>query len=358
MEERKTRLPFRHLTWTDRLKMEKLLKEGHSTREIAQALHTTVQTINREKKRGETVQMDSELNIRTVYLADTADRKYRENLRAKGPELKIGNNRELADFLEKKITEEKFSPEAALAAAKREGKMKTTSICVNTLYSYIRKGVFLSLSMKDCPQGGKKKVKKQGVRRAKKAPNGDSIEQRPKEVDTRETFGHWEMDTVVSAKDTSLKRLLVLSERKTKQEIIELMMNGETSSVIKAINRIERKLGRQNFKKIFQTITVDNGTEFADCDGIQKGRGRTERTHLYYCHPYRSGERGLNENSNRLIRRHWPKGTSFEKITESQVKAVQEWINNYPRGALNHDCSNDRFIKELAAMGIEWPPAA
>ena len=357
MEEKGKRLPFRHLTWTDRLCMEKLIKQGRSSREIANALHVHVSTVNREKKRGLTTQMDSELRVKDVYIAETAERKYRENLKAKGADLKIGNDRELADYLEKKIREDKFSPEAALAEARREGKMERTSISKWTLYSYIHKGVFLSLTMKDCPQGGMRKVKYKKVKRAKRPPSGDSIEQRPTEVDTKETFGHWEMDTVVSAKDTSLKRLLVLSERKTKQEIIVLMNNGEAANVVAAINRIETKLGREDFKKIFRTITVDNGVEFVDCDGIQKGDGEDERTHVYYCHPYRSGERGLNENTNRLIRRHWPKGTSFEGITEAQVQVVEDWINDYPRGILEHDHSRDRFTRELKALGIAWPAA-
>jgi len=357
MEEKRKRMPFRHLTWTDRLCMEKMIKHGYSSQEIANTLRVHVSTVNREKKRGLTMQMDSELRVKDVYIAETAERKYRENLKAKGADLKIGNDRELADYLEKKIREDKFSPEAALAEARREGKMERTSISKWTLYSYIHKGVFLSLTMKDCPQGGVQKIKYKKVKRAKRPPKGDSIEKRPAEVDTRETFGHWEMDTVVSAKDTSLKRLLVLSERKTKQEIIVLINNGEAASVVAAINRIESKLGREHFKKIFRTITVDNGLEFADCDGIQKGNGEDERTHIYYCHPYRSGERGLNENTNRLIRRHWPKGTSFEAITETQVQRVEDWINNYPRGILNHDHSRDWFDRELKALGIAWPAA-
>lgn len=354
MEERKTRLPFRHLTWTDRLKIEKMLKEKRSAKEIANALHVHLATVYREIKRGKTKQLDTELLEVYVYAADTAERKYRESLKAKGPGLKIGNDRELANYLENKMTEDKYSPEAALAEARKEGKMKRTSISKPTLYSYIHKGIFLSLTMKDLPQGGKIKTKYQRLHRAKRAPKGDSIERRPKDVDTREEFGHWEMDTVVSAKSPTTKRLLVLSERKTRYELIFLMKNGEAASVVKAINRIERQLGRENFKKIFRTITVDNGTEFADCDGIQKGRGKTERTHLYYCHPYSSYERGLNEGNNKLIRRFYPKGTSFKALTEKDIKKLEEWINNYPRKVIDYDSSAERFRAELGEMDIEW----
>ena len=354
MEEKKKRMPFRQLTWTDRLKMEKMLKERYSYKDIAKALHVHLSTIYREKERGMTKQMDSELREIYVYTADMADRKYRENLKAKGPELKIGNDRELADYLEQKMTDEKYSPEAALAAAKKEGKMTRTSISKPTLYSYIHKGVFLSLSMKDLPQGGKVKIKHKRVQRAKRAPKGDSIEKRPMEINKKEEFGHWEMDTVISAKSATTKRLLVLSERKTRHELIFLMKNGEAASVVRTMNRLERKLGRENFKKIFRTITVDNGVEFQDCDGIQIGRGKDERTHLYFCHPYSSFERGLNEGNNRLIRRFLPKGTSFKKVTDKDVKEIENWINRYPRKVINYDSSAERFQAELEMLGIEW----
>jgi len=354
MEEKRKRMPFRQLTWTDRLRLEKLLKEGHKPQQIANILHVHQSTVYREIKRGRTKQLDTQLREVYVYTADMADKKYRESLKAKGPGLKIGNDRELADYLEKKMTDEKYSPEAALAEAKKEGKMEQTSISKPTLYSYIHKGIFLSLTMKDLPQGGKVKTKYQRLTRAKKAPKGDSIEQRPKEVDTKEEFGHWEMDTVVSAKNTGTKRLLVLSERKTRQELIILMKNGEADSVVRAINRIERKIGRENFKKVFKTITVDNGVEFSDCDGIQKGNRKSERTHLYYCHPYSSYERGLNEGNNKLIRRFFPKGTSFKTLTEKDVKKLEEWINKYPRKVLDYDSSGERFRAELEVLGIAW----
>ena len=357
MKEKKGRLPFRQLTWTDRLRLEKLLKEGHKPQEIANTLHVHNSTIYREIKRGQTKQLDTHLREIYVYTADMADRKYRENLKAKGPQLKIGKDHELANYLEEKMTDSatfRFSPCQGLAEAKKEGKMERTSISKPTLYSYIHKGVFLNLTMKDLPQGGKVKTKYQRLTRAKRAPKGDSIEQRPKEVNTKEEFGHWEMDTVVSAKNTGTKRLLVLSERKTRHELIILMKNGEAESVVKAINRIERKLGRENFKKVFRTITVDNGTEFSDCDGIQKGNRKSERTHLYYCHPFSSYERGLNEGNNKLIRRFYPKGTSFKTLTEKDVKKIEDWINKYPRKVLNYDSSAERFLAELEELGIEW----
>ena len=187
---------FSHLTETNRYKIEQMIKEGYSTRQIAAALHVHVSTINREKKRGLCIQRDTELREREVYCADVAQRKYEENLRAKGPDLKIANNRKLANYLEDLIVDKKYSPDAALALAKEEGVTGETSICRVTLYSYIDKGVFLRLSNKDLPVKGTRKNTYHKVVRMAKAPRGDSIEERPEEILTRADFGHWEMDSV------------------------------------------------------------------------------------------------------------------------------------------------------------------
>ena len=86
---------FSHLKWKDRLKIEKMLKEKKSKSEIARTLRVDYTTVMREIKRGLTVQRDTNLVDREAYCAETAKRKYRENLRAKGPDIKPGNDHEL-----------------------------------------------------------------------------------------------------------------------------------------------------------------------------------------------------------------------------------------------------------------------
>ena len=154
-----------------------------------------------------------------------------------------------------------------------------------------------------------------------RAPKGESIENRPQEINDRETFGHWEMDCVEGKKKTK-EALLVLSERLTRQEIIIKMPDKTAASVVKALNRLERKYGRR-FPQVFKSITVDNGSEFADCAGIEKsifGRGKRQRTTVYYCHPYSAYERGTNENINKMIRRFLPKGTDFRQVSVEYVE--------------------------------------
>ena len=99
------------------------------------------------------------------------------------------------------------------------------------------------------------------------------------------------------------------------------------------------------FKTIFKTITVDNGTEFSNVDGLEKSvyAKNNKRTKLYYCHPYCSCERGTNERINREIRRLLPKGTDLSKVSKERVKEVETWVNNYPRQVLGFLTSGELF---------------
>ena len=149
--------------------------------------------------------------------------------------------------------------------------------------------------------------------------------------------------TVVGKKRTKA-RLLVLSERVTRREIIIRIKDGRAETVVAALDRLERIYGAA-FYEIFKTITVDNGSEFADADGIERSARRKDakRTTVYYCHAYSSCERGTNENINRMIRRQFPKGTDFDKVTAADVKRVETWLNDYPREILGFMSSAEAF---------------
>ena len=86
---------------------------------------------------------------------------------------------------------------------------------------------------------------------------------------------------------------------------------------------------------MFKSITVDNGCEFQDFEGIEIAhRRKGKRTIVFFCHPYSAYERGSNENMNRLVRRFFPKGTNFDDVTKEQVEEAERWVNNYPRKLL------------------------
>ena len=146
------------------------------------------------------------------------------------------------------------------------------------------------------------------------------------------------------------KALLVLTERKTRQEIIERMPDRTEESTIKALDRIDRRFGAL-FRKVFKTITVDNGGEFSNVERLEQSAIRKgKRTRFYYCHPYSSFERGSNENQNRMIRRRYPKGTDFGKVSTAAIKNLEQWINNYPREILGWKTSAMCFRECLDAL--------
>lgn len=103
---------------------------------------------------------------------------------------------------------------------------------------------------------------------------------------------------------------------------------------------------------MFKTITVDNGSEFADWKGMQQSAAdeSEKRVTVFYCHPYCSFERGSNENQNRLVRRKIPKGENFDDRTEDDIQRVEDWINDYPREMFGWKTSGELFQEELARL--------
>lgn len=343
---------FKHLTKAGRLTLETMLKDGKSKKEIAERIGVHESTIYREIKRGQYEHRNSDWTTEMRYSPDIARQKYKENLKAKGPDLKIGKDQELADYIEKRIADDGYSPEAVLGEIKQKEMPFQTSISKTTLYRYIDMGLFLTITNKDLPVKSRKKKKNKKVRRQARACAGDSIEKRPEEIESREEFGHWEMDTVVGKKGESKHSLLVLTERKTREEIITLLYEHTMEQVVKALDSLEEKWGKL-FSQIFKTITVDNGSEFSDCVGMEKSAtGEGNRTKIYYCHPYSSYERGSNENQNRLIRRKVPKGVNFDDRTEEDIQSVEDWLNNYPRKIFGYQTAQAMFDTELKAIAV------
>lgn len=109
------------------------------------------------------------------------------------------------------------------------------------------------------------------------------------------------------------------------------------------------------FSKVFKSITVDNGSEFKDFIGIEQSIFLSEkRTYLFYCHPYSSWERGSNENNNKLIRRHIPKGTNLDNISNTEIKNIEKWINNYPRKLFGYNTSAELFAEEIEKIFVAF----
>lgn len=223
------------------------------------------------------------------------------------------------------ILDLRYSPEAAIL------KLRTGNICTKTIYNYVHAGYLPGVDENKLPYCVKKRKQKKKTGKRKYTEGHKSIEERPKEILDRKIYGHWEMDTVYSSHDDK-SCLLVLTERKCREEIVIQVPDRTCNSILKGLNRLERKVGAPAFRGKFKTITCDNGMEFFDSAAIEKScLNKGNRTTLYYCHPYCSGERGSNENQNKLIRRWIPKGDDIGLYTPEEIKMIQNWINDYPR---------------------------
>lgn len=337
------RRKFKHIKERERYQIEILIKDKREPAEIGKILGYHRRTIEREIARGKVRMLTSELEYKETYCADTAQRKYIENGRNKGPGLKIRKDHRLSKHIEDRILKDCYSPDAVIGEIKVKGLKFKTSICTKTLYNYIDKDVFIKLTNKDLPvKRNKKKGNYQKVRIAHKNLKGTSIEERPKEIANRLEYGHWEMDCVVGKRSGSGAVLLVLTERTARQEIILKMPDKSQKAVREAIDKLERKYG-QKFREIFKTIVTDNGPEFLDYESIERSilDPVQPRTKVYYAHPYSSWERGTNENTNKLIRRFIPKGTDIGPISTKEIQRIEHWMNHYPRRIFGYKSAMD-----------------
>ena len=265
----------KHLTIDSRRLIERWKKEGKSNREIASLLGKAPQTIHTEIKRRTVRKCLGKGRFKEVYSADYAQQSYENNRK------RSVKKSSLTKELKEKILHyhnQKFSPD-----------------------------------------------KKQASTNFK--PAGQSIEQRSEAINLRLENGHYEIDTVLLTRAKNYC-LLVLTDRKSRHQIIRLIPNKSAEVVNQALKLILKQ------HKIL-SITADNGTEFNRLFDV------FSEEHIYYAHPYASWERGTNENHNRLIRRWLPKGT--KKMTPKEVAFIEKWINNYPKKCLDYKSPREDF---------------
>lgn len=331
-----------YMTEKERYKLEGLLEAKVPVAQIARQMGFCRQTIYNEIQRGQYIHT-CDFWDETRYSADKAQQLHDRSQTAKGRPIKLGNDHALAQFLENKMLgiqedgsidrRKRYSPAAALAEARKAG--YTLTLCISTLYSYIDKLVFLRLTNKDLWVKGKKRKAGEKPERRVAHPALPSIEIRPEIIGQRTEPGHWEMDLVVGKAKTKAA-LLTLVERVSRNIMIFKLPDKTASSVQTVFDRLEKTL--PDFKEQFKSITTDNGSEFLRyqelCSSIRGG----SRFEIYYCHSYSAWEKGTNENHNRMIRRWYPKGTDFTRITKKEIAELQNWMNHYPRRVLEWKC--------------------
>ena len=183
----------------------------------------------------------------------------------------------------------------------------------------------------------KKKNRKRygGTRNSSNIRNRVSIEARPKIVDERSRFGDIEVDTVIGRQGG--KVLVTLVERKSKLSFIGLSVNKTAEAVKNVIIDLLSSLS-----SCVKTLTYDNGPEFAKHEAIDVAL----ESQGYFAHPYASWERGLNENTNGLIRQYLPKKMSFDDVSEEKIQWIMGRLNNRPRKALQGQTPNEVFYTD------------
>lgn len=334
---------WKQLSERERYKIEALLQSGLTPIEVSRQIGRDRRTIEREINNGSVVQVDSLWREKLRYCADTGQRKHDERASNKGRPLKIGHDHKLAEYIEKKVGEEKYSPDAVIGEIRAKGLRFEASICTKTVYNYIDKNVFLNITNKDLPvkRDGKKRKYRRINNVALNNLKGRSIEERLESIESREERGHWEMDCVIG-KDAAC--LLVMTERTSRKELIFKLKAKKQKHVREVIDQLERK-HKSRFYKIFKSITMDNGGEFLDQEALETSclKAGQKRTTCYYAHPYSAWERGSNEVANKLIRRFVPKGTNIGSLTKMEIRRIEHWMNNYPRRMFGYRSANEVF---------------
>lgn len=325
-------MKFKQLTYHDRQNIESMFNKGYSKKEIAAFIGCDLSTIYRELKRGAYMKRNSDYTEYCSYSADIAQHDNNRKESNKGSGVKITYS--MSEYIRRTISR-KWSVRTLVGYA-RKNDIPISSY--SAVYSYIRKGLVSGVNEEAIL---KYKRKYHHVKTAKRGSLFPSISSRPHEVDSRQVFGHWELDTVIGKQTGKEQVLLVLTERKTRYELVRKLYDKTAASVTDALNDIVHSC-----KDIFRTITCDNGTEFSDYHSMSK------LSDIYYCHAYSSWERGSNENANKLIRKVYPKGTDFSVIKSRHAQMLQDYINHYPRGIFNYECSETLFVKECDKLHV------
>lgn len=319
-----------HLTIEERACISKFKEMNMSLREMAKILNRNVSTISRELKRNSyTRAMNHSV---TRYSPVVANKKYKERrLRCHRPN-KI--NLEIQEYLEDKINKH-WSPDQIINR-NEENKPKDFP-SLSTIYRWVHIGYVPKISIEHLRRKGR--FKRPAETRGR-FNLGKTIKKRPKEVFKRNTFGHWEADTVVSGKvdNYTLKSkycFVSLAERKSRLYLVKWIPDRKEETVTNAIIELLKDLPQEAVR----TITCDRGKEFAGWKKIEKELN----TNMYFADPYCAWQKGTNENSNGLLREFYPKQMDLSKTNEKEVQETLELLNNRPRKCINYKTPNELF---------------
>lgn len=314
------------LNYLKRCQILALWKAGFNQSQIAKEVGVHKSTISREFKRNITF-------VRTKlgswqYKPDYAQAYANDRRKAKRFYYKF--TKEISEFVKTKVLED-WSPEQISGYAKR---WNLFSISHERIYQFI---------LEDKQQGGqlythlrhqRKKYRKRygSPKRQGAIKNRRMIDERPKTVEEKNRIGDWEIDTIIGKNHK--QAVLSIVERVSKFTLLK-KLEAKTSDATKVALTSALNAYQENI----YTITSDNGSEFAQHEEISKILGAD----FFFAHPYSSWERGLNENTNGLIRQYLKKGTAFTHITDEDLAIITYKLNNRPRKTLGFKSPNEIF---------------
>ena len=324
----------RKLSFKERVIIETLLGENKLQADIAKRLSRARSTISRElNKWGK--------NYREYYSADIAFWAAKDEYLNKRNLDKISTHKRLKFYVYKGLLN-RWTPEQISGSIKiKYPNDPIMSISHEAIYRHIYLTPQGALNKKLIKLLVRKKNRRRPIKKKRgggsKIRNQVSIDLRPKHIELREEVGHWEGDLIIGAGQKSAIGTIV--ERKSRYTLIIKLKARNAKEIAKMFSK---KLNQLNpiFKK---TMTYDNGMEMARHETITKKTG----VKIYFAHPYSSWERGTNENTNGLIRRYFPKGTDFNKISEKKLLNVQDKLNNRPRKIIAYKTPKQVLENEL-----------
>lgn len=330
-------MPYTHLTEQERYVINHLSIIGLNKREIGRKINRHHSTISRELKRNGT---GPRSNCAAYYWYDETHRIALKR-RRQARHYRRRSNRRLVRYVETKLNVQ-WSPEEISQRIRRDyPDDERMRISHETIYRWI----YVDASLAGKAYLNLRRLRKKR-RRQKRYGGGrryligrKNIGERPQVVDGRQRFGDWEGDTVEGKKSSGYIATLV--ERKSRYLLAYMLPNK------KAINLTEQgiKAFRHIPRRMRHTLTVDNGSEFAQFKKFEEKAGLD----IYFAAPYSPWQRGANENTNGLLRQYFPKGSDFKKVTKKEITEALKRLNNRPRKCLDYQTPHEVFWK--AARG-------
>jgi IS30 family transposase len=296
---------------TERKEISYLKGKGYGIRAIGKMMHRSPSTISREIARN---------SVKGEYVPGKAQMKSYQRrywVQKEPPRLWNSEWRPFREFMEKKLSQEHpWSPEQICGSWSLAHPAQPISY--STLYRFIHRWEF-RLHKKLPHQRYKWKRRNSGTPQQVMIPNRVWIDDRPESVNSRETFGHWEGDTLGSKRGETAT-ILGSIERKSRFLVADILPNRKP-------NLTALKLRQWNQMYTFKSLTLDNGIEFKHHEKIG--------CDAFFCHPYSSWEKGQVEYAMRLLRRLIPKKSSLQNISRDRLHSFVEQLNHTPRKCLN-----------------------